>query len=129
MLGCNQDLSIVIEVQLQLEGGEKALHHRVVPAAALGGHAAGDLVLGEQFAVVVGPVLAALIRVDEQLFWLHPAVAEGPVERLDHQGGIHPLIQLPADNTAAVEVVEQKVIQRTSRCDTARYRQPVLVRM
>ena len=71
LLGRDQLLSIVIEVQLQLEGGEEALQHGVVPAASFGGHAADDLLLSEQIAVVGGPVLTALICMEEQLLGLH----------------------------------------------------------
>ena len=95
---------MVIEIEFQFQGGEEALHHSVVPAAALGGHAADDLALPQQVAVVGGPVLAALIRVQEQLLRFHLPVAQGPVEGLDHQGGIHPLIQRPADDTAAEQI-------------------------
>lgn len=42
-----------------------------VPPAVLGGHAADDLVLPQQVAVVGGPVLAALIRGEEQLLRFH----------------------------------------------------------
>jgi hypothetical protein len=49
-----QSFSIVIEVQFKFEGGKKALLNCVVPAAALGGHAAADLMLLEQLAVVGG---------------------------------------------------------------------------
>lgn len=34
LLRAFQDLCIVIEVQFVFEGGEKALHHRVIPATA-----------------------------------------------------------------------------------------------
>ena len=37
------------------EGGEKALHHRVIPATALGRHAAADLVALQQLPVGLGP--------------------------------------------------------------------------
>ena len=84
LLGCEQHSPIVIEVQFKLEGGEETLHRGVVPAAALGGHAAGDLVLPQQVPVVGGPVLTALIPVEEQLLLRHLSVAEGPVEGLDH---------------------------------------------
>ena len=45
LLRAFQGLCIVIEVQFVFEGGEEALHHRVIPAAALGRHAAADLVV------------------------------------------------------------------------------------
>ena len=56
LLRSDQLLAIVIEVQLQLllrrslqlEGGEQALRNSVIPTAALGGHAAADLVLLQQ---------------------------------------------------------------------------------
>ncbi len=37
LLGAVQDRDIVIEGQFVFEGCEETLHHRVVPAAALGG--------------------------------------------------------------------------------------------
>jgi hypothetical protein len=50
---------------------------RQVPAADLGRHAAADLVLLEQLSVIGGPVLAALIGMDQQLFSLDLALAQG----------------------------------------------------
>ena len=41
---------------------------------------------------------------EEQLLGLHLAVAEGPLEGLDHQGGTHPRIERPAHHTAAEQV-------------------------
>jgi len=54
--------------------------------------------------VIAGPVLAALIGVDQQLIGRHLAMTEGAVEGFDRQGGIHPLIQRPTDDTAAEQV-------------------------
>ena len=54
----------LIEIQFQRERGEKPLHHGVAPTAALGGYAAADSVLAEKGAMVAGPVLAALFRVN-----------------------------------------------------------------
>jgi len=59
-------LCIVIEVQFVFEGGAEALHPCVVPAPALGRHAAADLV-------------AALIGVDQELLGFDLAVPQGPV--------------------------------------------------
>jgi hypothetical protein len=95
---------MVIEAELQLEGGEEALHHRIVPTAPLGGQAAENLSFLQQSAVVSGPVLAPLIGVDQQLVRLHQALAECSVESLDDQVGIHPLLQLPAHHAAALVV-------------------------
>jgi hypothetical protein len=39
--------------------------------------------------------------VQQQLIRFHLPLAEGPVERLDHQGGIHPLFQCPAEDAVA----------------------------
>ena len=54
--------------------------------------------------VIAGPVLAALIGVDQQLIGRHLAMTERAVEGFDRQGGIHPLIQRPTDDTAAEQV-------------------------
>ena len=51
LLRAVQDRGIVIEAQFMFEGGEKALHHGVVPAAALGRHAVADLVVFQQLPV------------------------------------------------------------------------------
>jgi hypothetical protein len=51
------------------------------------GHAAADVMFPEQLAVVGGPILTALVRVDNQLFRFYPAVAQSPVEGCHHQGG------------------------------------------
>ena len=66
LLWAVQDLCIVIEAQFVFEGGEEALHHGVVPAAALGRHAAADLVVVQQLPVRRCPVLAPLIGVDQE---------------------------------------------------------------
>ena len=60
--------------------------------------------LPEQLAVVGGPILTALVRVDDQLLRFHPALAKIPIEGFHHQGRIHAVIQLPANNTAAVQI-------------------------
>ena len=39
-----QLLGLVIEAEFVFEGGEEALHQRILPAAALGRHAADDFV-------------------------------------------------------------------------------------
>ena len=104
LLGSDQNFPIVIEVQLEFDGGEEAFHHGVIPAATLGGHAADDLVALQKQAVVSSSVLAALIRVDQQLVRLNPAVTEGPVEGLNHQGGVHGPLQLPADDTPTEQI-------------------------
>jgi hypothetical protein len=52
LTGRDPFLSIAIEVQLQLQSGEEALYHGVVQAASFGGHAADDLLLSKQIAVV-----------------------------------------------------------------------------
>ena len=75
---CNRD------PVFQLELGEKALQHGVIPTADLDVPAADDQLLTEQILVVGGPVLAALIRVQEQLLRFHLPVAKDPMEGLDH---------------------------------------------
>lgn len=62
--------------------------------------------LPEQLAVVEGPILIALVRVDDQLLRYHPAVAQGSVEGFQYQGCFHAVSQLPANNTAAVQIVK-----------------------
>jgi len=103
-LGAVQDLGIVIECQFVFEGGEKALHYGVVPAAALGRHAASDLVVFQQLPVGRCPVLAPLVRVDQKLIGFDLAVSQSPVQGLQHQGGLHGGAHGPADHTAAVQV-------------------------
>ncbi len=71
------------------ESGKKALHHGVVQAAALGRHAAADLVALQQLPVGRGAVLAALTGVDQKLIEFDLAVPQGPVQGLQHQGGAH----------------------------------------
>ena len=129
LLGAVQDLGIVIEAQFVFEGGEEALHHGVVPAAALGGHAADDLLLPEQIAVVGGPVLAALVGVQQQRLRRHLAVTEGPVEGLDHQSGIHPAVERPANDTAAEQIDPHRQIPPACRgADVGDVTRPAAVR-
>ena len=49
------------------KGGEKTFRHCVIPATALGGHAGGDIVDLQQLPVGIGPILAAMIGVDQEL--------------------------------------------------------------
>ena len=104
LLGAVQDLGIVIEAQFVFEGGEEALHHGVVPAAALGRHAAGNLAAFQQLPVRRCPVLAPLVRVDQELIGFDLAVPQSPVEGLQHQRGLHGGAHGPADHAAAVQV-------------------------
>ena len=41
---------------------------------------------------------------DQQLIGFHLAMTKGPVEGLDYQDGIHPLIQRPTDDAAAEQI-------------------------
>lgn len=68
--------------------GEETLHHRVVPPAALRGHAAEGLPGVEQVLVIAGAVLAAFVRIEEPQLPFNAAVAEGPVNGPDHQSRI-----------------------------------------
>jgi hypothetical protein len=58
LLGRQQGLGVVIEIKFVLKGGEEALHHRVVPAVALGRHTATDLVALQKLPVGGSSVLA-----------------------------------------------------------------------
>jgi len=103
LLGAIQDLGIVIEVQFVFQGREEALHHCVVPAAALGRHAAGDLAACQQLPVRRCPVLAPLVRVNQELIGFDLAVPQSPVEGFQHQRGLHGGAHGPADHAAAVQ--------------------------
>lgn len=104
LLGAVQDLGIVIEAQFVFKGGEEALHHRVVPAAAFGRHAAADLVVFQQLPVGRCPVLAPLVRVNQELIGCDLAVPQSPVEGFQYQRGLHGGAHGPADHAAAVQV-------------------------
>ena len=86
------------------EGGEKAFHHSVIPATALGRHAAADLAALQQLPVGRSPVLAALVRVDQELLRFDLAVPKSPVEGFQDQGGLHGGAHSPADHSAAVQI-------------------------
>lgn len=58
-----QDHGLIIELQLGFQDREEALLHCVVPAAALGRHAAADLVVFELLPVGRYSVLARLFGV------------------------------------------------------------------
>lgn len=63
------------------EGREGALHHGDLPEGANGPQAAaGDPVDHQQQPGVIRLVLAALVRIDERLLELDPAVAELPID-------------------------------------------------
>ena len=104
---------------MKFECREKALHHGVVPTAVLWGHAAADLVLAEKRETVAGSVLAALIRVNEQLLGLHMPLAEGSVEELEHLHlrAIYPLIKLPADHKESEKIDPDRQVP-PARCGT-----------
>src|SRR5688572_30757906 len=53
---------------LDLQGGEEALHRRVVPDIPGATHAAGDAVVGEQPPELFTGVLATLVRMMKQRF-------------------------------------------------------------
>ena len=55
--------------------GEKAFLHCVIPAAALGRHAGGDLVELQQLPIAISPILAALIGVDQEFIGFDLEVA------------------------------------------------------
>lgn len=48
--------------------------------------------------------MAGLIRVQHQLLRIHLTVAQGPLEVLEHQGCIHPLIERPPHRAAAEQI-------------------------
>ncbi len=110
------------------EGGEKALHHGVVPATTLGRHAAADLVVLQQLSVALGAVLAALIGVDQELIGFDLAVAQGPVEGFQHQGGLHGGADGPADHPAAVWIdPDRQVPPAAARADVGDVTRPAAV--
>lgn len=113
LLRAVQDLGIVIEVEFVFEGGEEALHHSVVPATALGRHAAADLSAFQQLPVRGCPVLAPLIGVDQELIGFDLAVSQSPVEGLQHQRRLHGGAHGPADDAAAVQVDPDRQIPPT----------------
>jgi hypothetical protein len=86
------------------EGGEEALHHRVVPAAALGRHAATDLMGHQAPPVGRSPVLGSLVRMDQKSIRLNLPVTQSPVQVLQHQRGLHGGAHGPSDDAAAVQV-------------------------
>ena len=77
---------------------------RVIPATALGRHAAADLVALQQLPVGRRSVLAPLIGIDQELIGFDLAVTEGPVEGLQHQCSLHRGAHGPADHAAAVQI-------------------------
>src|SRR5690242_16979273 len=52
--------------QFELEGGEKTLRHRIIPAVAFTAHATQHAVRRQQLLILVAGVLAAAIRVMQQ---------------------------------------------------------------
>ncbi len=58
----------------------------------------------QQLQVGIGPILAALIGVNHQLIGFDLSVAKGPVERLQHQYGLHRGAHRPIHNPPAVEI-------------------------
>ena len=58
LLGAIQDLGIIIKAKFVFKEGEEALHHSVISAAALGRHAAADLVFFQQLPLSSCPLLA-----------------------------------------------------------------------
>ena len=71
------------------EGGEEALHHGVVSAAALGLYAAPDLAAFQQLPVGRRSVLAPLIGMNQELVRFDVAMPQSQVEGLQHQRGLH----------------------------------------
>jgi hypothetical protein len=44
LFGCDAAFGVTVKIQFVLQGGEQALHHSVIPTAALAGHAASDAI-------------------------------------------------------------------------------------
>jgi hypothetical protein len=79
---------------LELVGYQGTLHNWIIPGSPLGGHPADSpafppagLGIRRPGSVFDAPVLATLIRTEKHRLVLKMAVAEGPLEGLDHQGG------------------------------------------
>lgn len=60
--------------------------------------------LSQQLPVGHGPILAALIGVDQELLGFDLTVPQSPVQGLQHQRGLHRGAHSPADYAAAVKV-------------------------
>jgi hypothetical protein len=64
-----------------LQAAPEALHGCVVVAVPLARHRCLHAELGDQFAIVVGTILAATVRVENQS-WRRPLCSNGPPKRL-----------------------------------------------
>ncbi len=102
LLGAVQGHGIVIKLQFLFKGGEEALYHGVVPAAALGRHSAANLGALEQLPVHPRSAMSPLNRLDQELIRFDMAVPQNPVQGLQHQRGLNGRAHGPNDHATAV---------------------------
>ena len=95
-----------------LESAEKAFHGGVVEAIAGVAHADLAIISGQALLIRFAGVLAALIRVVEQLSrWI--ALPDRHVPRLQHQGGFHVFVHRPTHHPARKQVQNHSQVQPT----------------
>src|SRR4051794_22739093 len=97
---------------LRLEGGEEALHGRIIEAVAAPAHGLGDTVPLQHGAVGLGGVLHATVAMVEQPRW-RVMVLEGHDQRVDAEPGLQVVRHGPADDLARGHVLDGGQIQET----------------
>ena len=96
--------------QFELEGGEEALRHRVVPAVSFAAHAASDSVLPQQLLIFGAGVLATAIRVTQRSLGRLP-LRQCHVHRFQRKLSLQPLVQCPTDDPAREQIQNNRQIQ------------------
>src|ERR1044071_8539716 len=92
-----------VELELEGEGREEALGHRVVPAVPLAAHARPDGVALEQRSVLSARVVNATVAVMDHAGRRRPHGESAP-ERFDGDTSIEVLRDRPADDTAGEQI-------------------------
>lgn len=95
---------------LVFQAAPEALHRRVVVAVPLARHRCLHAELRDQFAIVVGAILAATVRVQNQP-WRRPLSSNGPPQRLRRELLRHPRPKRIAHHLACEDVLDAGQIE------------------
>jgi len=101
--------------QFGLQGGEEALHRRVVPAVAFATHAAAHVCLCQERLIVGTCVLAASVAMLKQASWCLAAL-QRMFERGKHQATFECWLHRPAHHPARKQVKHDCQVQPALPC-------------
>ena len=97
-----------------LQTAPEALHRRVVVAVPLARHGCPHAELRDQLSIVVGAVLVASVRVQNQP-WRRPLSANGPPQRLRRQLLRYSCAERVVHHLAREDVLDARQVPQTGR--------------